>query len=155
MWGVPNFFEEKSCVKAVTSPHTKKPCVPNYTMVTLRNPPKRKHGSLPPKLYLVANTNEEVCVALASSNSARSQNANVQSANNEIFLPMPELPPLFDDEILGEGDTADKINGTLLSPRDLFMTSLLGGGKSGQKWHCFSHRCGGVHFSQSNSYGRK
>ena len=46
----------------------KKPCVPNYTMVTLRNPPKRKHGSLPPKPFLVANTNEEVRVALALSN---------------------------------------------------------------------------------------
>jgi hypothetical protein len=99
-------------------------CDPNLTLnlVTFTTPPLPP--GTPPLLPLNANTHAGVLLALALSNLASSQNANVDNLIDECFAMLPEMNVSGDGKILGERGTADQTNSGPLFPMGLSMTSL-------------------------------
>jgi hypothetical protein len=78
----------------------------------------------PHLLPLNANTHAGVLPALASSNLANSQNANVDNLVDECFVTLPEMDALGNGKILVERGAADQLNSGPVFPMGLSMTSL-------------------------------
>jgi hypothetical protein len=78
----------------------------------------------PPLPILNANTHAGVLPALALSDLASSQNANVDNLVNERFATLPQMDTLGDGKILGESGLADQTNSGPLFQMGLSMTSL-------------------------------
>ncbi len=89
------------------------------TFTTLPLPPRT-----PPLLPLKANTHAGVLLALALSNLASLQNANVGNLFDECFTTFPEMDAFGDGKILGERGATDQTNSSPLFPMGLSMTSL-------------------------------
>jgi hypothetical protein len=96
---------------------------PNLTMSlhTFTAPPLPP--GIPPLPPLNANTHAGVLLALALSNLASSQNANVDSLGDKCFVLLPEMDALGNGTILGKRGDADQTNSAPLFPMGLSMTS--------------------------------
>jgi hypothetical protein len=92
------------------------------SLVTFTTPPLPP--GTPPLPPLNANTHAGVLPALASSNLASLQNANMDNLVDECFAVLPEMDALGDGKILGERGATDQTNRGPLFPMGLSTTSL-------------------------------
>ncbi len=100
---------------------------PNCTMSSVPSSPSRRCPGLPPMPPLDANTYAAGTVALATSNSASSRNADVDNFVDAFLSSLPENSAGDDANYLREGGTADEINTTPPPSRLLFTLGSSGG----------------------------
>jgi hypothetical protein len=125
MMGVPYFFVELLCMQVRTLCLRHRGRDPNLTtsLCTFTTPPLPP-GAPPPLPPLNANTHAGILPALASSNSMRLQNANIDNLVNGCFAMLPEMDAFGDGKILEERGIADQTNSAPCFPTGLSMTSL-------------------------------
>jgi hypothetical protein len=113
-----------------------------HTFMTPPLPP-----GTPPLPPLNANTHAGILPALALSNLASLQNANVGNLVDECFAMLPEMDALGDGKILGERGAADQTNSSPLFPMGLSTTSLPAEVDSTAKGTVLEGAKGGGHFT--------